>query len=171
MISVTAAVVSAIATAFAALAAWRSAASARDAQLAAKRTEQRAALREFVVSAHEVHLESRRAESRGADLKQAYRTWAVFCGASHNSGLDSSLRDIDRQLAEVQAASEETKKLSPSIETLYGAALDDITKSQAKADWALLQIRAIREDFESKLTSVEAECASHREAARRRGPQ
>jgi hypothetical protein len=86
VISAVAAAVSAIGGAFAAVAAFRSAASAKAARDAADKSEKRAALRQLALAANEVLVEARRAESRAADLKVAYRTLFTFGGSSGAQG-------------------------------------------------------------------------------------
>ena len=71
VVSTVAAIVSAIGGAFAALAAFRSADSARVAQQAAVAAELRAALRQIGTTATEMLIEAERIASRGNDLKIA----------------------------------------------------------------------------------------------------
>ena len=99
VISAVAAAVSAIGGAFAAVAAFRSAASAKAARDAADMSEKRAALRQLALAANEVLVEVRRAESRAAELKLAYRTLFTFGGSSGGSREGLYVTEVDKKLA------------------------------------------------------------------------
>jgi dsDNA-specific endonuclease/ATPase MutS2 len=169
VISVVAAAVSAIASAFAAVAAFRSAASARTARDAADKAEKRAALRQLALAANEVLVEARRAESRAAELKLAYRTLFTFGGSSGGSREVLYLAEVDKRLAEIAKLSEAAKPFTSGQEGLINGPLEEIGGRETKVTQTLTQVRAIREDLEREHASVEGQCATYRELALR-GP-
>jgi hypothetical protein len=154
VISAIAAVVSAIGGAFAAVAAFRSAASAREAQEAAQASEKRAALRQLTVTANEVLIEARRAESRGAELKLSYRTLSTLGGSSGGSREGLYLAEVERKLAEITTLSERAKPFAFDQEGLLNGPLDEISVRETKIVQALTQVRALREDLEREHASV-----------------
>lgn len=165
VISAVAAVVSAVGGAFAAVAAFRSAASAREAREAAQTSEKRAALRQLTVTANEVLVEARRAESRGAELKLAYHTLFTFGGSSGGSQEGLCLAEVDKELREVTELSEYAKPFASVQDGLMNGPLDEISSREAKIAQVLTQVGAIREDLERKHASVEGQCTTYREKA------
>lgn len=163
VISAIAAVVSAIGGAFAAVAAFRSAGSARDAREAAKVSEKRAALRQLTVTANEVLVEARRAESRCAELRLAYRTLATFSGNTGGSRESLYLAEVDKKLTEVAKLSEYAKPFAPGQDGLMNGPTDEIGSRETKIAKVLTQVRAIREDLEREHASIEGQCATYRE--------
>jgi len=165
IISVVAAVVSAIAAVSSAIAAFRSASSAREAREAAQTSEKRAALRQLTMTASEVLVEARRAESRGAELKLAYRTLFTFGGSSGGSREGLYLADVDKKLLEVAKLTEYAKPFGSGQNGLMNGPLDEINSRETKLAQVLTQVRAIREDLEREHASVEGQCTTYREKA------
>ena len=165
MISAIAAVVSAVGGAFAAVAAFRSAGSARDAYEAAQVFEKRSALRQLTVTASEVLVEGRRAESRCVELKLAYRTLSVFAGAAGGSAERECLANVDKKLEEVTKLLEYAKPFASDRDSLMNGPLDEIISRETKMLQVLTQVRAMREDLEREHASVEGQCTTYREKA------
>lgn len=165
VISAIAAVVSVVGGGFAAVAAFRSAGSARDAREDAQVSEKRTALRQLTVTANEVLVEARRTESRGAELKLAYRTLAAFSGNSSGSREGLYLVETDKKLAEVTKLSEYAKPFAPGQDGLMNGPVDEIGSRETKMAQVLTQVRAIREDLEREHASVEGQCTTYREKA------
>lgn len=160
-----AAVVSAIGGVFAAIAAFRSAASAREANACVARSEQRFAVRELVVTANEVMIELRRAESRASDLKREHRSLAMFCGQMGGPRYAMAEKAVDEKLARAVAAAVDAKEFTRDTTTLYEASIDDINKRLAKMQQSLFEVRSIREDLEREFAPVESQVAVYREKA------
>ncbi len=133
IISAVAAVVSAIGGGFAAVAAFRSAASARDARESAEISEKRAALRQLTVTANEVLVEARRAESRGAELKLAYRALFIFGGSSGGSNEGSYLAEVDKKLAEVTKLSEHARPFASGQDGLMNGPVGEISSRETSS--------------------------------------
>ena len=165
VISAIAAVVSAVGGAFAAVAAFRSAGSARDAYEAAQVFEKRSALRHLTVTAGEVLVERRRAESRCAELKLAYRTLSVFAGASGGSAERECLANVDKKLEEVTKLAENAKPFASDEDSLMNGPIGEIISRETKMARVLTQVCAIREDLEREHASVEGQCTTYREKA------
>ena len=163
LISVIASGVSAVGGAFAAVAAFRSAGSARDAYEATQVFEKRSALRQLMVTASEVLVEGRRAESRGAELKLAYRTLSIFAGAFGGSAERECLANTDKKLDEVTRLSEYAKPFTCDQAQLMNGPLDEIISRETKMAQVLAQVRAMREDLEREHASVEGQCTTYRE--------
>jgi hypothetical protein len=165
VVSSVAAVVSAIGGAFAAIAAFRSAGSARDAREAAQISEKRAALRQLTVTANEVLVEVRRAESRAAVLKLSYRTLFVFGGSSGGSREGLYLGKVDKKLAEIVNVSEAAKPFAAGQDHLMNGPVEEICTREIRMAQLLTQARAIREDLEREHAAVEGQCATYRDMA------
>ena len=165
VISAIAAVVSAVGGAFAAIAAFRAAGFARDAHEAAQVSEKRGALRQLTITSNEVLVEAKRAESRATDLKLAYRTLAVFSGASGGSRENLYVTEIDKRLVNVASLSEAAKPFSSGQDSLMNGPAEEISRRETKMAQLLTNVRAIREDLEREHASVEAQCATFREKA------
>ena len=165
VISAIAAAVSAVGGAFAAVAAFRSAGSARDAYEAAQVSEKRSALRQLTVTANEILVEGRRAKSRCADLKLAYRALSVFAGASGGSAERQCLAEVEKRIEEVTKLSEYAKPFASDQDSLMNGSLDEIISRETKMAQVLTQVRSIREDVEREHASVEGQCATYREKA------
>lgn len=165
VISTVAAVVSAIGGAFATVAAFRSAGSARVTQDAAAASEKLAALRQLMVAANEVLVEARRAESRGNDLKLSYHVLFTFAGSSGGSREKLYVDATEGKLAEATAISARAKPYSSDLDLLLNGPLEEITGREIKVAQMLTEIRAIREDLEREHASVEGQCAEFRKNA------
>lgn len=163
VISSVAAVISAFGGAFAAVAAFKSAASARDAHEAAQNSEKRTMLRQLMVTAGEVLVEAKQSESRAAQLKLSYRTLFGFGGSSSSSREQLYLSEIDKKLAELTKLSETATPFVSDQDVLMSGPLDEISKREMKIAQTLVKVRAIREDLEREHASVEAQCMTYRD--------
>jgi hypothetical protein len=144
VISAIAAAVSAVGSAFAAVAAGRSAGSARDAYEAVQLSEKRSALRQLTVTGNEVLVECRRVESRGADLKLAYRTLSMFAGTSGGSAEHQCLAQVEEKLEKVTKLSECAKPFASDQDSLMNGPLDEIVSRETKMAQMLTEVRTIR---------------------------
>lgn len=164
IVSAAAAVVSAVGGAFAALAAFRSAESARVAQQAAAAVEHRAALRQIGTTATEVLIEVERIASRGNDLKIAYQTLFTFAGRSGGSrkNLDSA---VDEKLKHASELGDYAKLFTTAAEKLDGTPPEETDRIQVRLSNTLTEIRALREDLEHELSGVEGQSVTYRDKA------
>ena len=165
IVSAAAAVVSAVGGAFAAMAAFRSAESARVAQQAAATAEHRAALRQIGITATEVLIEAERITSRSNDLKLAYRTLFVFAGASGGSRQNLYDSAVDEKLKHASELSDYAKLFVAAYGKLDNAPPEETDRVQVRLSNTLTEIRALREDLERELSGVEGQSATYRDKA------
>lgn len=165
LISVIASVISAIGGAFAAFAALRSANSAMVAQQAVGDAEHRASLRQISATATEVLVEVARTESRGVDLKRAYQTLFSFAGRGGSTSLLQIISEIDDKLKIASESIEQASLFTAPTKSLERAPPEETDRVQMKLSNDLINVRALREDIELKLASVEGQCATYREKA------
>lgn len=163
LLSLAAAVVSAVGGAFSAWAAFRSAGSARDAQNEAAKAERRAALRRISETAGLVIGEAERIQSRGPQLQLRYRSLFTLSGGLGGSRLPLYLDAIEEKMKKATALAEDAKLFSGEPGSLSHASLDDIDRVQIRLSDSVTTTRGIREDFEREENSVEAQCAVVRE--------
>lgn len=165
-VSAIAAVVSAVCGAFAALAAFRSAGSARVAQQTSTAAEQRAALRQIGTTATEVLIEAKRVASLGNDLKIAYRI--LFTLAGQFGGSRQNLYDlaVDEKLKSASELGGYAKLFTTAAEKLKGTPPGETDRVQVRLSNSLTEIRALREDLEHELAGVEEQSATYRDKAR-----
>lgn len=165
VVSATAAVVSAVGGTFAAFAALRSAESARVAQQAGAAAEHRAALRQIGISATEVLIEVERFESRGKDLKTAYRTLSSFAGQSGGSRQKLYDAVVDEKLKHASKLGDYARLFTTAAARLDGTPPEETDRVQVRLTNALTEIRALREDLERELSGVEGQSATYRDRA------
>jgi hypothetical protein len=163
VISAIGAVVSAIGGCFAAVAAFRSASSARAANEAAQLSEKRAALRQLSITASEILVETERANRRGVDLKNAYRTLFSFAGQSGGSRLGLYIGEVDNKLKEVETLSQEAQPFASGLESLMNGPLQEINAREITMTQALTKVRGTREDLEREHASIEAQNKTYRD--------
>lgn len=155
------AIASAIAAIFAALAAWRSADSARTAQEEGRASERRLLLRQFNVNAEEVRVEAGRINERAFRLKRAYGDLAIFLGASGGSREKVHREAIDAKVTEANGLAAQTAEAA--AKPAEDVSLDEISSREAQVAGHLTRVRALREEIEGKLTAAEAEIIQHRQ--------
>lgn len=164
LLSLAAAVASAVGGGFAAWAAFRSAGSARLAQEEAARAERRAALRRVSETAGQVVSEAERIVARGPQVKLSYRSLFTLSGGAGNSRLPLYLDGVDEKVKKAAALAEDAKLFAGEARSLSDATLDDIDRVQVRLSNSVGTARGIREDLEREESSVEAQCAERRES-------
>lgn len=157
VISTIAAVVSALGGCFAAVAAFRSAGSARAANEAAQISEKRAALRQLSITAGEVLVEAERTNARGVDLKNAYQTLFTFAGQSGGSRLGMYMGEVDKKLKNVEDLSQKAQPFVSDLESLMNEPSQEINSREIVITQTLTKVRGIREDLEREYSSIEAQ--------------
>ncbi|MFI3120718.1 MAG: hypothetical protein QX203_12155 [Methylococcaceae bacterium] len=165
IVSAAAAVVSAVGGAFAALAAFRSADSARVTQRAAEAAEHRVALRQIGTTATEVFIEKERITSRGTNLKMAYQTLFAFAGQLGGSRKNFYESAVDEKVQHASKLGEYAKLFTTAAEKLDGTPPEETDRVQVRLSNSLTEIRALREDLERELSGVEGQSATYRENA------
>lgn len=167
--SAVAAIVSAIGGAFAALAAFRSAAFAKEATLQAEESERRALIREVSKTAAEIMASSLSTSSRGQDLIVEYRTAEVFSGSAENSSIRQLQENTASLVERSRSFAEDAKTFVGGAKALALAPHDEIDRVRTRLTENLGLLRVIREELDRKYADMTARNLQHRQAAIQRG--
>ncbi|VWX33702.1 conserved exported hypothetical protein [Limnobacter sp. 130] len=165
LISIIASVVSAIGAAAACIAAFKSAAHAKEAFDEGQKADKRFALRQLSLTAHQVSVQADRVKWTAQGLKSGYQTLAVFSGASGSSRLILLTKEVDEK---VKIAEVLQLKAKPFIElqmTLLNGPLDEITARELAMSQHLIEVIGLREKIEIELSSIQAQNSTLRESA------
>lgn len=162
-ISTIAAVVSAAGGAFAAIAAFRSASAAREAQVSVLSFSSRAALREIALTATEIVGEGSRLNDRARQLKVAYR--ALFTTGGRSGRGDQFDAAIDGKIQRASELSAHAKLFIEPVNKLRCTPPEEHDRVIVLLTSAVAEIRALRADIEQSLTHVEEQIAPLRERA------
>ena len=169
VVSAVAAVFSAIGGTFAAVAAFRSAASARHAQASADEAERRSMLRQLVLTAKDVVLESGRCVTAAALAARSRKDLAIFTnnlgGPSHKLSRDEHEEKTKRAVA-IQG---EAKVFSDSPHTLRDSPPSELDRVLTKLLSLVSEARSLREDLERERDDLERQCEHFRRAAIEKG--
>lgn len=164
-VSVVAAILSALGGAFAAVAASRSAAHARDSQRTLEDGERRDAWRETAGIASEVAAEVAKVNQLAIDVRVSYRTLATFSGATGNSRVQLFMKRAEEKALAADGLASRGKSLSQAIDSLRSASIDDITRERISIYDSLVQLRAMATELEREHANIEGQCAVYRELA------
>lgn len=165
LISVIASVVSAIGGATACVAAFRSAGHAKEAFEEAQKADKRYSLRQLSLTAHQVVVEVERIKWLAQGLKVAYKTLAVFCGATGGSRVTMFTKEIEEKIGVAETLE---NKASPFIElqvALLNGPLEEISGREVKMSQYLAEAVALKENIEIELADIQAQNATHQEIA------
>lgn len=167
LLSIAAAVVSAVGGAFSAWAAFRSAGSARVAQEEAAKAGRRAALRQVSETAGIVISEVERIQARGPQLQRSYHSLFALSGGLSNSRLPLHLDAVDKKVKKATALAEDARLFTSEAKSLIDASIEDIDRVQIRLSNSVITTRGVREDLEREESSVEAQVAERRESNER----
>lgn len=163
LLSLAAAVVSAVGGAFSAWAAFRSAGSARLAQEEAARAERRAALRRVSETAGLVVSEVERIKARGPLLQLNYRSLFALSGSAGGSRSNVYIEAVDEKVKKAITLADDASLFAGEAKSLEDATLEEIDRVQVRLSNSLATVRGVREDLEREESSVEAQSAQLRE--------
>ncbi|HWQ94276.1 MAG TPA: hypothetical protein VN418_02085 [Gammaproteobacteria bacterium] len=147
---------------FAAVAAFRSASSARLAAEQVTRAEHRSLLRELSSSVQNVLLEVSRAESVANQLKIECDTLAAFTGGfggSAHSEVQETVKTKSALAVPLKRSAEETGR---DYLKLREASIEDLSQALAKIDGNLSAARTLRDELNAKLAETVAQNQLHR---------
>ena len=164
ILSVTAAVVSAVGGAFAAWAALQSARSASRTQEAADAMELKFALRDVALSSGEVQVEARRAESRAEQLKVSYSTLFALSGSVGNSRQALYVAQIDTKIERIALLIEDAGRFKDEAAALNKSTIEDILRVQTRLAISVKEVLALREELDREHDQIESQCAERRES-------
>lgn len=165
ILSLAAAFASATCGVFAAIAAFRSADSARSAQTSADASERRSALRQLVLTANEVGLEAQRCISYAALVARSHQGLAIFTGGpggSRHQLVKDALAEKSRRAATIEG---EGMIFGAWPSTLGDAPLNEIDRVITKLLVLRMDVSAMRSDLENERADVERQCDLFRSKA------
>ena len=163
--SAVAAIISAAGGAFAAIAAFRSAATARDATRQADEIERRTLLREVSVAASSIQAVVLGASSRGQELLLEYRSAEVFSGSAEHSA-HRQLRDSTQTLLDkAKAFVEDAQLFTGGAKSIFEAPIDEIERVRIRLIENLMLVQVIREELDRKYFDMAAKNLQSRQAA------
>lgn len=162
LVSLVAAVVSAIGGAFAARAAFLSARSARETQLAADDAERRATRRDLGRTAAEVIIDCGRVERLRQALKSEYGSLAIFNGGYGDARMQIKFDEIDGLAAEAEVLKKDAALFFDGAASLLDAPVEEIDRVLLRQQTALTRVQSLRVDFEREYTQVERQNAESR---------
>ena len=165
VISTIAALVSAVGTGFAALAAYRSALSARRTEEASSESERRATLRQIALASVDVVTEAKRIKSRGETTKFAYNDLAVFTGNVGSARIELGKSRIDQKVSDAQSEAEHAQLFVNPAAKLNEAPAQELDRVQTRLLTSLRQLTAIREEIDEECAHIQGQCSQHREQA------
>lgn len=158
----------AVGAAFAALAAWLSAATARDATKHAQTVEHRSLFRELISKANEVVADSVRAADLAERLKSAHLTLSNFQGTTDTeTDLIASAENLRVRMEEVHEAVSKQLENRIGLRTCPDETLTDMLTTY---DGHIVAIRHIKEKLTRDLATVEQVNQTYREDAIRNRP-
>lgn len=150
---------------FAAIAACRSAGTAKDAAKRAQEVDRRGLVRDVATAANNVVAETIRVDDIGNKLKQAYQTLATFSDQSGGSRLKLFIEEVERKQNQVVPLQQEALALLEKRETFSNSSEDDLALLLTKLEGYLVQVRRVKEKFVHDLESVERDNQIYRENA------
>jgi hypothetical protein len=162
--SAIAAVVSAIGGAFAAVAAFRSAASARDATHQAEESERRALLREVSSSAASVQAVVLGVSSRGKELLLEYRSAEGFSGSADNSSLLALRESVEQLVEQARTFVGDAQLFSGGAKSLSSAPIEEIERVRTRLTENLGLAQVIREELDRKYFDMASKNMQYRQA-------
>ncbi|MFZ6644411.1 hypothetical protein ACO0LO_01735 [Undibacterium sp. TJN25] len=165
VLSVAAALVSAVGGFFSARAAAQSAHSARETQQAAADAERRSMLRLVALTAAETIVEAGAIEARGNDLKKAYRALYTHAGQYGSASHKAHEGVVDSQMKTSVDKSDHAALFTGAITKLASAPPEEIDRVQLSLSSALTELRAIRLDLERKNAIIQDDIAPYRNRA------
>lgn len=163
IVSGIAALISAIGTVFAALAAHKSAQSASRTEAASAEAERLASLRQIALASFDVVTEVKRLKSRGEAAKVAYNDLAVFTGNLGSSRLELFKTEIGNKIAIAEEKGEHAILFKKPTDELQVMTAEEIGHVQTELLSNLRELRAIREELDDECAYVQGQCAQYRE--------
>lgn len=149
--------------ALSALAAFRSAHSARTAQHWAEQSAHTAATLSASRTAAEVLVEIQRVKSVANQATLAYRTLEVFSGSFQNSGIQESqakVRDLATRAEELGA---NARLFTDTAAKLMAVPIQEVARVQLGLSSSQAQVVGLRSELEQILASVEGQNAQYRD--------
>jgi hypothetical protein len=122
------------------------------------------------VTADAIVLEVKCIESLAAKVKAASGSLAAFSGALRSAKRQAFASTVDEKVRTVTDLVSEARALTSGATLLSNARTDDIHRKRTRLEQSLNRVRAVREELEHELASLEANCAVYREKAIKGSP-
>ena len=152
----------------AALAAFRSAGSARAAQRWAEESAHTTATLAASTTAAEVLVEVQRVKSLASQAAMAYQTLEVFSGSYQNSGIREAISKANDLAQKAEAAAAPARIFGDAANKLSKVALSEVARVQITLTSAHAQVSAWRVELEQTVASVEAQNLQYHQRALQR---
>lgn len=165
ILSVVAALISAIGTMFAARAAHKSAESAKRTEEAAASSERRSSLSQIALAAVEVITEAKRITAKGEETKVAYKDLAVFAGSAGSSRLELFKKKIEEKVKLAAGKSDHARLFVNPFENLGSAPVEEIDRVQTTLLANHRELSAILGELNDECAFVQGQCAEYRQKA------
>jgi len=164
-ITATLALLSLVASVFAAIAAFRSAGSAAATQASADDMEHRAALRQIAMTATEIVVEARRIASRAIHLRLLYSNLAVFSANVGGSRETLSDNAVQEKVGAAEKLADHAKLFLNSAIKLANVPESETDRVQVDLSTKLLEVQAIHLDMERDISDVASQVGDYRRKA------
>jgi len=148
---------------FAAIAAFRSAGTAKDAAKHAQQVEHRTLVRDVIAAAQNVIAEGMRVDDISNKLKRGYRDLFEFAGQSSSSRQIILTEGVEKKQHGVTPLQQESLKLVEGKKALLEKEEAELTDELVKYEGYVIQVRLVKEELEHDLATVERENQPHRE--------
>lgn len=163
IVSAVAAVISALGGAFAAIAAFRSAAMARAATQQIEESERRALLREVSTTAASIQATVLGVSSRGKELLIEYRSAEVFSGSSNNANLQGLRESTEDLIEKARLFVPDAQLFSGGAKSLVGVPIEEVERVSTRLSENLKIVQVIREELDRKHLDMAARNMQHRQ--------
>lgn len=160
-----AAIVSALGGTFAAVAAFRSADSAREAARSAEESNRRTRLRELSGTATSILVAVLGVKSRASELVVEYRSAEAFSGSAGNSGLQELIKNTLELQAKAESFVADASLFTNGSMRLVSSPEEDIDRVYVRLATNLQLLQTIRDELDRKYTAMAAQNLQHREIA------
>ena len=162
------AVLGLVVAALSALAAFRSAGSARAAQRWAEESAHTTAPLAASTTAAEVLVEVQRVKSLASQAATAYQTLEVFSGSYQNSGIQEAISKANDLAQKAEAAAAPARTFRDAANKLSEVSLSEVARVRITLTSAHAQVSAWRVELEQTVASVEAQNLQYRQRALQR---
>ncbi|MEJ1464575.1 MAG: hypothetical protein RPU15_15095 [Candidatus Sedimenticola sp. (ex Thyasira tokunagai)] len=157
--------VAALAAFVSAFAAWKAVSLAKSASQSAEMTEKRIMVREIVYGCRETINTATRAQDLAQELMKVIRDLAIFAGQSGSSRQKVTEGTIEKDREKIASAVEVINNLFSGEAELNNLEVEQLNAMYATMSINLADASAVREKFETKLSSLNEEVRPYREKA------
>ncbi|MCP4487634.1 MAG: hypothetical protein GY820_10015 [Gammaproteobacteria bacterium] len=150
---------------FAAIAAFRSAGTAKASAAQALAVEKRSQVRDLSNLSNSVLAETMRVDDIANKLKTAYQTLAVFAGASGGSRIKLHTDAVETKQREIGPIQDRAREYAENWQQNRKLGEEELTTHLAEIEGYLIQVRRVKEKLLQELESVEEQNKTYRDKA------